>query len=445
MVIEETGCSDGQTATTPTFQPIPTGLAPLAIRSSTDPGPPAGPIFVHSSFRTSSTWLWHKLRGAPGTIAYYEVFHEVLATLDLTTVRTASHDTWRSKHPASAPYYLEFLPLLNASGGVANYEGTMAFESFIPAEGIDGCLSLGEWDYLDTLIRHAQHNRCVPVLTCTRSLGRAKAIGKAFPGTSIFLHRNLFHQWASYCSLALSGNPYFMQTVSRIVSGSRHDPAMRMLHDWFGTRASVDDMQSFQLFLLMHLYLYAHAYDAADIVVDVSAIAGNTLLRQAVEKDLSTLVAHPIDLSDVRTEFGQSRFDVRDVPDFTGTIDQFMKLMSGGVSEASLAFIDEMRHRALEEWRRHEFFTREFRQAALGRADTPILREEGGSDATMARYERDQAAAKLADAKATQGMLQRSIIALNAERDGNALRLIELAAERDRLQQEVAALTAERG
>ena len=69
------------------------------------------PVFVCSSFRTSSTWLWAKLRAAPNTIAYCEIFNEALATLDIKQASGLSYSTWNSKHPHAAPYFLEFAPL----------------------------------------------------------------------------------------------------------------------------------------------------------------------------------------------------------------------------------------------------------------------------------------------------------------------------------------------
>ncbi|MBV8337057.1 MAG: hypothetical protein JO358_16800, partial [Alphaproteobacteria bacterium] len=37
------------------------------------------PVFIHSSWRTSSTWVWLKFRQLPVTLSYYEPFHGLLA------------------------------------------------------------------------------------------------------------------------------------------------------------------------------------------------------------------------------------------------------------------------------------------------------------------------------------------------------------------------------
>lgn len=183
----------------------------------------AEPIFVHSSFRTSSTWLWNKLRSTPNVLAYCEIFHESLSTMDTKQATTNSYSAWQSKHPPSAPYFLEYSPLFRATGGIPAYDASMAFDRFVPRDGLDGHLSLEENIYIDSLLRNAYANQKIPILTCTRTLGRVRALRRAYGGTTIFLHRNLFHQWASYSSHALAGNSYFISSLNRIIEASRHD------------------------------------------------------------------------------------------------------------------------------------------------------------------------------------------------------------------------------
>jgi hypothetical protein len=41
-----------------------------------------GMIFLHSGFRTASTWVWSRFRANTGTLSYYEVFNERLGRPD---------------------------------------------------------------------------------------------------------------------------------------------------------------------------------------------------------------------------------------------------------------------------------------------------------------------------------------------------------------------------
>jgi hypothetical protein len=329
----------------------------------------AKPIFVHSSWRTASTWLWAKLRQAPTAIAYCEIFHERLKTCTIPNLRTNDFAKWNSKHPEGAPYFLEFAPLIEPSGAVKGFDSGMAVESFMPAGGLGGALSVAERAYLEGLIQNAYDRRRIPVLTDTRTLGRVAAIAAAIPARHVLLVRNLFHQWASYSEQWANGNFYFFDMLFRTVAASRHDPFVKLLSDWFddGERSPMS-AATFQLFLLFHLYLYAHAYDAADLVVDVNKLTAEPAHRKHVESMLGDYVRAPIDLSDARTAFGLSIFAACYKAAFVDAIDQFFKQMiDGSVSKKAAEFVAEVKDQALAEWEKSEFYNAPFRAWSLGR------------------------------------------------------------------------------
>lgn len=168
------------------------------------------PIFIHSSSRTSSTWLWAALRTSSNAIVYCEIFHEIMESIDCNKIASVTPASWRSNHPSSAPYFLEFLPLVEPEGGIREYSRSMAAERFIPADGLNGSISLEERAYVSRLLRQAQTWKKTAVLTDTRTLGRMRALKKEFGGYHVLFYRNLFHQWASYSSQMLQGNSYFI-------------------------------------------------------------------------------------------------------------------------------------------------------------------------------------------------------------------------------------------
>ena len=184
------------------------------------------PVFIHSGFRTASTWLWAKIRALPTTVAYCEYFHETLGVIERSKVPCCNSSAWASKHPKTAPYFLEFLPLISDGGGVKLYEDSMAFDRYIPAGGLNSALSDKETSYVQSLIDNASQQGKLAVLTECRTLCRSHALKAAFGGKTIFLHRNLFHQWASYSKLGVNGAPYFLETIDKISKACRHDPVM---------------------------------------------------------------------------------------------------------------------------------------------------------------------------------------------------------------------------
>ena len=395
-------------------------------------------VFVNSSFRVGSTWFWQKLRGAPRAIAYNEPFNEALADLDFKKALGWDYGIWNSRHPESAPYWLEFLPLSGAAKGVEAYESAMAYERFIPAGGIDGDLSAPEAAYVERLASNAWRRGKTPVLCDTRTLGRARALSKRFPSVSILLHRNLFHQWASYCSQALSGNNYFLEATNAIIAASRHDPAIRMLDDWFASRTPAPaDAAMFQCFLLLHCYLYGTAFKTADLTVNATAIADDLALREAIEAQLGRLFDAQFDLSDAKSVFGSSLVTVRAPRAFAESAEQFLKIVMGRESEDCAAFADAMLQDALTEWRRHEFYASGLRahfveQIAQARADAANRETEcaRAAETSAALEARLAEAASHRDEMARQiGQSAAAIQAAADQRDLATTRLTQAAAE----------------
>jgi hypothetical protein len=259
-------------------------------------------IFLHSSFRVSSTWLWSRFRCKDQVLAYYEVFNEQLANTRRTDLASLSADCWHSKHPPGPPYFLEFLPLAKRSGGIQKYEPIMAFDLFIPPGGIGGAISKAEKAYLGSLIGRAENLGKIPVLSCKRSLGRMRGMKSAFPGFHVLIYRNLFQQWCSYTGQYLRGQPFFFDSIRRTIEANQHDSFFRRLHDLFPLETlSIDSSSYFYCFVLLHLYLYAQVVEAADLVLNVNRVAADGAYREAIERQIAEETQLAIDLSDAKT------------------------------------------------------------------------------------------------------------------------------------------------
>ncbi|MFX1684456.1 hypothetical protein PWR05_07540 [Paraburkholderia sp. A2RI-6] len=317
------------------------------------------PIFIHSSFRTSSTWLWGAFRRLPETWAYCEIFHEGLANLTVDEARKANYQHWTSGHPPSAPYFFEYIPMFRPEGGIATYQPSMSCERFIPKDGLSGNLSAEERAHINALIKNARSLGCRPVLTDTRTLGRMKAIKDAYSCVTILLVRNLFHQWSSYSSQAMTGNPYFISMTDKIIQASGHDAFSRSLNDWYKDRKVASDNETmFKAFLVHHLYLYAHAFDAADLILDVNAIACDSVLRHEQESEIYRRTQLSIDLSDVKTNFSMTNLKIGNKLEFFDDIEQWMKrIIASSVSLSGARFASRMKDEALEELDRWSFYT----------------------------------------------------------------------------------------
>lgn len=242
---------------------------------------PDNAVFVHSSFRTSSTWIWTRFRAAAGTLAYYEYFNEVLGGITAEAIESLHSDIWRSRHPAADPYFREFLPLLRPTGGVGLFDPAMAFGSFFPETGYDGALPIAEAGYVEQLLAHASHAAKTPILTCTRSLGRTRALRRRFGGTHLMLRRRLFHQWNSYSGQARTGNPYFLSTIFETIFASPQVPFLSILGEFVRSRSGydpgrstlgLDDDDVFVVFVALHVFLLVSVAPDSDLIIETGRL-----------------------------------------------------------------------------------------------------------------------------------------------------------------------------
>ena len=265
-------------------------------------------IFIHSSFRTSSTWIWSKFRANPTIVAYYEYFHERLCSISVNDVEALRPSAWASGHPDVEPYFTEYLPLLRRQGGVSGYQERMAVGQFFPVGGYRGRLSKAEVAYIGLLIANAGRLKRTPFFCCKRSLGRVRALKQGIGGVHFVLRRKLLHQWQSYFRQAEGGNSYFFEMILRVIAVNGHEPYMAILGKFIRERTGyknglqfdqLDQDDLFIVFVAFHFYLYVVTLADADLVINTSELV-NDQYRRAVEYSVTELTGLGIDLSDAR-------------------------------------------------------------------------------------------------------------------------------------------------
>ena len=278
------------------------------------------PIFIHSSWRTSSTWFWSKFRQLPSTLAFFEPFNQFLNTITAEEALAFSHQIWGSRHSPTEPYCFEYLPLIRRSGGVRLFKDSFPFDWFIPDGGLQGKLRREEIRYVALLLREARRRGRVPVLGFCRSLGRMAALKEVFGGLNIFLVRNLWRHWISYVALREQGDPFFYDTVPLLVN-RQDDPFLSYLANYYLDRvasppdeasssqivgtprgqellAALPKADMFGMFMGLHIYLYLSAQMSADLTVDTTRMARDRKYRSAIEDELRQRTHLPISFGD---------------------------------------------------------------------------------------------------------------------------------------------------
>jgi len=335
----------------------------------------------------------------------------------------------------------------------------MAFERFVPADGLGGAISDAEGSYLLSLIENAQMRGRLPVLTATRSLGRIAGIKARFPGLHVFLYRNLFQQWCSYGEQAFLRNSYFVRTVNVILDAGGHDPILRRIREMFPCNdADAASPNQFYRFVFLHLYLYGAAAETADLVVDVNRLEADAAYRDGIAGDLTAYAGFPVTITGARTSIGFSLVE----PSALAHLESNLRLLSPLVLEATSSatgrqFVERAVGDLVEEHDRYDFYMRRLassvtgatgllaeRDALVARADA-TQRAIGEFEAERAELvaTRDALMAERDDARHKADLLEASQAALAGERDAAVAQRNAAAARQTAAEQALSALQAE--
>lgn len=406
-----------------------------------------GPVFLYSGFRTCSTWLWTKFRAHERLLCYYEPFNEQLGGLTLSTLGEARPDGWRSHHPRGAPYALEYAGLLDSDAGVPGFPPSRDLaDRYIGAAGPEGPLDEDVAAYVEQLIRHARSRQRVPLLACTRLLGRADGMKARFGGFHILLVRNLYQQWNSYAGQARFGNWYFLDTLYETLGLAGRDPVIDHLARLFPAEstssleawvnpANFDNV--FCYFVGFHLYFLTLARRSADLVVDANALSGpDPDYRREVVDAIAQAIGISLDLDDASERMDFPLHPIANRPACVILVDEIADRIKAAckATDDEKAFIDKL---VADIWTEQAVFARqaagafEYLAAADARTEAAVearvrsVQEDAEHRLAQIHAERDAFVRELEAAR--QELAQREAQAVG-ERASLELRLAEAEA-----------------
>ena len=273
------------------------------------------PIFIHSLWRSGSTWLFDRFRRAQGPERYWcyqEPFHESLIYLQdqPETLLNFHYETSRSlRHPdLDRPYFQEFYEIKEH---IAEYfQKCISYDSFFD---VDICPTFDA--YLSALIHHAQ---ATPVLQCCRSFGRISQIKSRHGGVHIHLWRNPWDQWWSY-----QINDYFDTACLAVLNAVRGAAVIKLIRDELGFMEVHDSCfdeefrqflefpmtaeKRYLLFYALWLYSFIECRTHADCDISIDLLSYGSEYKKTLENRFLSLGVTGIDFAgcDVpRTAFG---------------------------------------------------------------------------------------------------------------------------------------------
>jgi hypothetical protein len=272
-------------------------------------------IFVHSGWRCSSTYVWHRFRALAGVRAYYEPWHEQLARVTTETINAETPDNSGLRHPGGTqPYLKEFEVVLDPAGGLKGFDASFALDRFwIEPETSD----LAQQAYVEGLVSAARERGETPVFACCRTLGRVGWLKRRFGGFHIMLVRDPVQQWLSFYSLRKRPRPTYFELCHYVLlseMAGAEDLSRTLLGQDFDGEGTLDQRLaavrgrlkrapasvSFQAFLAVWLRSYLKALPQADLVVDVDRLSRDQAYARQIEAAIEAGSGLKPDFSDCR-------------------------------------------------------------------------------------------------------------------------------------------------
>ncbi len=278
-------------------------------------------LWLHSSWRAASTYVWAKLRQRHGTYCYFEPLNEHLFTLTPEIVDRFIPWSFANHPPLVQPYLEEFRPLIAPGGGLPGFPAHLTFGRYCATRDD----SLPELEaYFSNLAAIATKLGRRPVYGCVRTDLRVGWFRAHMPGLHIFIRRDARRQFLSMLRQAVQGNPYFLQRGVVILRHNLHEPAfapllaalkfpeteLPLLLDASRLRAAfrsrlVDETLLRRLYFIFYfLWLLARQLGEphCHLVLDIDRLTLNYSYRRGIESQLSDLVRIPVSFADCQVE-----------------------------------------------------------------------------------------------------------------------------------------------
>ncbi len=269
-------------------------------------------IFVHSLFRSGSTYLFQVFRRSPaGYWCYQEPLHE-LATRkekDLLLAQDSDRLAHWLRHPQlERPYFSE---LVDAFAGWKDLDFTKScYQRYFQPDDPDLVA------YFSALLSAARGR---PFIQECRTCHRIGLLKKALGGVHVYLCRNPWDQWWSY-----KADDYFGAGNLMILAGDnpplpferlrgRLDlrcPSGGSLFDRFARchEIRLSPENSYRLFFLLWCFAWREAAAQADLFLNIDRMAADGEYRAAVRMQLEDRGVAGLDFEDcaiTRNKFGE--------------------------------------------------------------------------------------------------------------------------------------------
>jgi hypothetical protein len=315
------------------------------------------PIFIHSLFRSGSTYLFNAFRrSSAGYWCFQEALHEnAYFCRENPELLRADHGEDKRRllrHPAGiGEYFLELQEAWPAWKDTITDDAV--YDGYFAPDGTD--IGIAYWK---SLINAAQGQ---PVFQECRTSGRIAAIKQQISGFHIYLWRDPWDQWWSY-----KVDPYFDLASLLIITAPAPPPAVGILLDALGIDCGrgtslaksmeicsdrpLSGESSFLVFYMLWCLGLREGVMHADLLLNIDRLTDSKSYRSRILDQLAQAKIPGLDFSDCRVSQGHY-FD-KDREFFKPLEDKVHQwLLEGGWSNDDLDRVRSLRAEYLPELR----------------------------------------------------------------------------------------------
>ncbi|MFA0113356.1 hypothetical protein AB4407_06620, partial [Vibrio sp. 10N.261.46.E11] len=279
------------------------------------------PIFVHSLFRSGSTYVFKKFREKDELYtSYQEPVHEIsylaLSDFEILNETVGNKENSVLRHPLLKKSY--FAELYDIAGDTLHHLNKEdIYTNYFDNNVNSLCV------YLQSIIRNSEH-RCV-IQEC-RLTSRISAIKKNIAGMHLYLWRNPWDQWWSYkvtdyfdaanIWILNANNP--PNLIERIVKKlnipkSNEKDLSKALNFYKNKKLNAED--SYFVFYTIWLLSLIEASEQADYLFNIDKLSISDDYKKLVSNELQNRGVQGLDFSDC--EIPQAHFANKDIEFFT--------------------------------------------------------------------------------------------------------------------------------
>lgn len=298
------------------------------------------PIFIHSLFRSGSTYFFNVFRRSP---AGYRCFQEALHYMTYYNKETPDKFNIIDesiikllRHPnLDKPYFYELLPIWSEWKDKLTFSAV--FDGYFGSQDADDGT-----EFFKAIIEATKDAR--PVFEECRTAGRIGLIREKLGGFHIYLWRNPWDQWWSY----KTANAFDYQD-RMIINAPNNFGAITKLHSYLGFEVVRPEIwngvftaeESYLTYYLLWCLGLHEGIKHADLLVNIDRLTESKPYRQEILSALAQNGIEDIDFSDCKIP--QGTYFEEDVNFFSPLEDKVYEWLEADLSTKAIKQIQELR------------------------------------------------------------------------------------------------------